>query len=100
MVLHLHVLLVLAPGHLLLVLPLFFLLQVVLERTYFVNELTLVALVRFHIRFDGDACFDDVLLEFDSIGLGVFVIGTRILHVLQVVVNDGALVIERSNGRL
>lgn len=36
-VLHLRVILVLAPGLLLLVLPLFFLLEVVLERTDFVN---------------------------------------------------------------
>lgn len=54
----------------------------------------------FHIRFDGDACFDDVLLKFYSIGLRVFVIATCILHILQVVVDDGAFVIERSHGRL
>lgn len=100
MVFGLNIFLLLPPSQLLLVLPLLLLLEVVLKRADLVDQLGLVRLVRSHVLLYGHAGLDYVLLKLHTLRLTILVVIACIVHVGQVIVDDGALVVQRRDRRL
>lgn len=99
-VLRLHVFSFFAPRKLLLVLTLLLILQLILQLVDLVRQLLLILIVRRSILLDRIRCLQHVLLQFVSLVLGFLEITAGILNILQVLVHDGALGVEREDCRL
>lgn len=94
MVLSLHIILFLAPSLLPLVLPLLLVLKVLLKLVNLIDQTFFISFLGLSVLFDIDTDLNDMLLQFDSLYLGITEVVPRVLHISEMVVNDGALVVQ------
>ena len=98
--LRLHVLFLLTPLHFPLVLPLLLVFQILLQFVNLINEALLIPLLGLCVLFDGDADLNDMLLQLDSVVLRVLEITASVLHIQQMIIDNGGFEVEGCDSSL